>query len=305
VENLEVEGLPDPGLLRSSRSMPVHRFDRWLDTESRPSFFAEAMDVTKPPGVLIERDRLSPADPVPWEQCDFHCPASSIQVHFNSEEIYKLWKTATAESRIPVSRLDALLAHLWKRLSAARQLDNSNDIYLNLTLGVRPRLSPPLPENFLGSPTMHIYTAMRPNEIIEAPLGTVAEAIRMTTNKFDHLHLEALLHDFTYEAGANRLWQLFFGRHHTTVTTWLGIGSSTLEFASGVVPRHFHFLLPNNIDGIIHIMDASPLQSTGNSGHSNQDGAKRHWSDNDVIVALVMDTRVIERLLEDPLLRGQ
>jgi hypothetical protein len=285
--------------------MPVHRYDRWLQTESQPPFFAAAMDVTKPPGASIERPSLSPADPVPWEECDFQRPASNVHIHFNSEEIGSLWKKATAESTTQVSQLDALLAHLWQRLSVARQLDNLKDIYQNVVLGIRPRLSPPLSNNFLGSPTMHIHTAMRPHEIIHASIGKVAEAIRSSTGRFGRHTLHTLLHNFTYEAGAQRLWQFFIGQRHTTVTTWLKLGASSLEFAGGCSPRHVHFLLPNTMDGIIKIMEAPPIQETesGNDGTTQKE--RGHWSDNGVIVAMVMDTTVMERLLADPLLRGK
>ena len=300
--DLEAEK-PDHDLLQISRSMPIQRLDRWLETESRPSFFEGPMDVTKPPGVTIDREELSPANPIPWEECDFLSPASNVQVHFSGPEMQKLWKKAMITAENPVSHLDALLAHLWQRLSVARQPDNSKDIFFNLVLGIRPRLSPPLPNDFLGSPTMHAYTALRPKQIIEGPLGAVAAAIRSTTARFNHRTLQALLHDFTYEAGAQRLWQFFLGSRQTTVTTWLRLGSSTLEFAPGHMPRHVHFLLPNTMDGVVKIMEAPPVVGVENVG-VRKEKVKRHWSDDGVIVAMVMATKVMEQLLADPLLRG-
>jgi hypothetical protein len=301
LNNLE----PDQNLLQTSRSMPIHRYDRWLDTDSRPPFFASLMDVTKPPGLKIEEAKLSPAGPVPWEECDFLSPASNIHIHFNSKEIDNIWKKSSETSTSPISRLDALLAHIWQRLSIARQADDSKDIYLNVVLGIRPRLDPPLPSNFLGSPTMHVHTAMRPSKITNAPVGEIASAIRATTTKFNQESLGAVLHDFTYEAGVQRLWQFFIGQRHTTVTTWLGLGASTLEFAPGHTPRHVHFLLPSTMDGVIKIMEAPPNRETTQENDEAGKRERKHWSKDGVTVAMVMNPRVMKQLLSDPLLRGE
>jgi hypothetical protein len=106
---------------------------------------------------------------------------------------------------------------------------------------------------------MYIYTTMRPDEVIHASTTKVAEAIRLSTGRFNRHTASALLHDFTYEAGARRLWQFFIGQRHTTVTTWLDFGASSLEFARGLSPRHVHFLLPIAMDAIMKIMEAPPI----------------------------------------------
>ena len=294
---------PDPALLKISRNLPVHRYDRWAPSETCPDFFGPAMEATKPRSPRIRQEELSPANPIPWHECNFLAPSSTYHLYFSASEVQHFWKMAMATAQMPVSHLDALLAHLWARLSQARNLKSSEDIYLNMVLGVRPRLSTPLPDSFTGSPTIHVHASMQGNEVVTAKLGAVAESIRTTVAQFNDTTIPAVLHDLTFEAGAQRLWQFFLGHRHTTVTTWLRQGSSTLEFADNVSPRHVHFLLPNTMDGIVKIMEAPPVKN--NRLTANERGKKRkHWSDDGVIVAMVMDREVMQRLLQDRLLRG-
>ena len=151
---------------------------------------------------------------------------------------------------------------------------------------------------------MYIYTTMRPDEVIHASTAKVAEAIRLSTGRCNCRTISALLHDFTYEAGARRLWQFFIGQRHTTVTTWLDFGASSLEFTQGLSPRLVHFPLPIAMNATMKIMEAPPIQ--GNERGSTETTQKEggHWRDNGVVVAMVMETTVMERLLADSLLRG-
>lgn len=64
-----------------------------------------------------------------------------------------------------------------------------------------------------------------------------------------------------------------------------------VDFGGGARPRFVHGVMPA-MDGIVQIMEAGPRSSAG--GPWYQDGAN---------VSLMLTTEVIQRMLEDPLLR--
>lgn len=305
---------PDPALVKGSRLLPVHRYDRWDLNDSCPPAFRSSMEVTKPKSQKL--GDLSPAIPIPWSEWQFSEPSLYYHLYFSPSEMNAIWENAAAAattSKADISHLDALVAHLWKRLSQARNLDPTETVYLNTVLGIRTRLAEPLPPNYLGSPTMHIHTAIQAQEMASVSTGTLATMIRDTIAKFNPDSLPGLLHAMNHEAGAQRLWQFFLGRRHTTCTSWLRQGVSTLEFARGILPRYVESGMPHAMDGIMKIMEATRLSPGTNGVNGNgcaaiagdsQTKKKKHWSDDGVLVSLVMNKQVMGRLLKDPLLRG-
>ena len=304
---------PDPALVEVARKLPIHRYDRWELDDACPAAFRPSMEVTKPKSQKWET--LPSALPIPWAEWQFSEPSLYYHLYFSRSEIQNVWESAVkaTETKRDISHLDALVAHLWKRLSQARNLAPSETIYLNTVLGIRTRLAEPLSPDCLGSPTMHIHTAIQAREMASISTGALANMIRNTITEFNPNTLPALLHAMSHEAGAQRLWQFFLGRRHTTCTSWLRQGVSTMEFARGVMPRYVESGMPHTMDGIMKIMEAPRLEGSRSAvGGKGRAGAtkigerklKRHWSDDGVLVSLVMNKQVMERLLKDPLLRA-
>lgn len=292
-----------------SRKLPVHRYDRWKIDESCPPAFRPSMEVTKPR--LQDVECLSPGVPIPWPEWQVSEPSLYYHLYFSASEIHAIWKSAATGSKVHISHLDAFVAHLWKCLSLARNLEPTEKIFLNMVLGIRTRLAPPLPANYLGSPTIHIHTAIQGQEMAVASTGLLAGMIRETIAKLNPHTLPALLHDMNHEAGAQRLWQYFLGRRHTTCTSWLNQGVASMEFSQGVMPRYVESSMPHAMDGIMKIMEAPLLRGTGhgvNRGEhpaatNSETNTQKHWSDHGVLVALIVNKQVMERLLNNPFLR--
>ncbi|CAI7582255.1 unnamed protein product [Penicillium bialowiezense] len=263
----------DQNLTQTARSLPLHRFS-WWDTadEGYPSPSAEQ----------LERVQISPSEPAPWTTWDFSRPASYTQLHFTGSELARIKARALADpgTRADISRLDALLAYLWASITRARGYANSSrQVYLDLTLGARARVSPALPDTFIGSPLFITHVGAPGSSVCQTTLGHNASQIRDTMKEFTPDAMGAILHDAAFEASPQRLWQAFMGTEHTIVTSWLRLGLYDVDFVGGHKPRYAHAIMPK-LDGCAQIMDSG-------------------IDDDGMDIALYLDKEAMGNLLQD------
>ncbi|UJR19939.1 hypothetical protein I4U23_023071 [Adineta vaga] len=275
---------PNPTLIKIARDLPLHRYDRWASSDGCPSFMTEATKV--PLGLDISNIILE--NPLPWSEWDVSAPVSHYLISFTVDEVKAMWEEASLNSDVQISRLDALLAHIWILIIRARELVyDQQPIYLNVTLGVRPRLSPPLPENFVGSPIIlaKVFT------VGLQPIGKIALSIRSILSKFNSMNIGAMLHDLAFEISPHRIWNAFLGLRNTIVTSWLRLETYEIDFGMGL-PRFVDAFMPS-VDGCVHLME---------NGNTN-DAKKKNWYDETVSVSLHLRTNIMNKLLNDPDLR--
>ncbi|KFZ11547.1 hypothetical protein V501_04719 [Pseudogymnoascus sp. VKM F-4519 (FW-2642)] len=253
----------DPSSVDTARLLPLHRFDWWNDAKDPafPLFLAPTSENSKPP--LPQGDSksllpLSPSTPAPWSTWDFSRPVSQALLHFTEEQLSSLRASTRAlpSCRPDISRLDALLAHIWSAINRARGYsDSTDDVFLNVTLSARTRLQPPLSDSFIGSPIFltHIRSSGRGASAVS--LGRTASAIRETLTMFTPEKVGAMLHDAAFERSPQRLWQAFLGDRHTLVTSWLRLNVYDVDFGGGI-PRYVHAVMPK-MDGCVQVMDSS------------------------------------------------
>jgi hypothetical protein len=287
--NIDAES-PDPALVEQARNLPFHRFDWYTEVSSQPWAVHTPTDFDH---TLV----LSPSDPIPWEDWDPNGPTSHRVLHFTPAEIQHLHTLASLGLKSRISKHDALLAHIWTRINLARKLRPSTTTYIDVTLGLRPRLS--LPHNFLGSPIMiaAIPIITPPSSASQyPPLYEIASRIRGYLEVFTTSAIGAFLHDSAFEVSPQRLWQAFLGKKHILQTTWVGAGVYDVNFvASGSSDKgpKLRFVQPEmGGDGLVLVMEGLGEEKGG------------HWSQNgaDVIIYLAKD--VIERMDSDPALWG-
>lgn len=306
---------PDPELCKKARGLPVHRFDWWQAPMASASTENSRPSPHQMEALVAAGAELSPGDAAPWDTWDFSKTVSYALIHFTGQELESL-KSAARESdsrgragtitKPGVSRLDALLAHVWAAINRARFPRSTNftttsvpgandqtDVYLNVALGARTRVQPPLPDGFIGSPNfplVYVQGAVRSaardgdDESMRDSIGATARKIRETIGKFTAEAMGALLHDAAHEISPQRLWQAFMGKNHTLVTSWLRLRAYDLHFdGTGQRPRYVHAVMPK-CDGLVQVMDAAV-----------EDGG--------MDVALYLDADSMERLLHDSKLR--
>ena len=119
-----------------------------------------------------------------------------------------------------------------------------------------------------------------------------------------------MLHAMNQEAGAQRLWQSFLGRRHATCASWLRQGVSTIYFAQEAMPRYVESGMPRTMNGMIKIMEAPRFQGgryavsgkgrAAAAAKNSETKTRKHWSDDGVLISLVMNKQVMERFLKGP-----
>jgi hypothetical protein len=177
------------------------------------------------------------------------------------------------------------LSHIWILINRARGHDSREDnVYLNLTSGLRNRLSPSLPNEFVGSPLLLTYVSKTGKDASAGPIGHIAGGIRSTLTLFTSEAVSAYIHNAAYEASPQRLWQAFLSSRHTLVTSWTQLKAYEVHFGegSGAAPqlaRYVQGVMPR-MDGLVQVMDV------GESG--------------DFDVSLNLERDAMDRLLEDP-----
>lgn len=275
---------PDPALIEAARALPSHRYDLWASSDGCPPSMAQ---ITKIPPEL-NTSPLVQGDPLPWSEWDLNAPVSHYLVSFTADEVKAMWEEALSDTEIRISRLDALLAHVWILILRARELSlDQQPVYLDVTLGVRSRLSPPLPETFVGSP---IILAKVTTTGVQ-PIGEIALSIRSALSQFNASNIGAILHALAFEVSPHRIWTAFLGRRNTIITSWLRLKVYEVDFGTGV-PRFVDASMPS-VDGCVHLMENG----------DDRDTEKDNWYDETVSVSLHLRTDVLEKFLNDPDLR--
>ncbi|KAE8319895.1 transferase family-domain-containing protein [Aspergillus transmontanensis] len=248
---------PDQFLITKARKLPLHRYDWWKTSDpDYPPIMIPNTTNSKPPPEYLTTTPLSPSTPAPWATWDFTKPVSYTQIHFTGPELDHLrhrarTQQAQNQTHAQISRLDALLAHIWTLINQARGYDQSKEkVYLNLSLGARTRVDPPLPDTFIGSPIFITHVCTSGEEICNSSIGETASQIRETIQQFTPDSLGAMLYDAGLEVAPQRLWQGFMGQRHTLITSWLRLGVYGVDFdGRGRKPRYVHAVM-QKMDGL-------------------------------------------------------
>lgn len=279
----------DPELVSAARSLSLHRHDWWDTTAGHPATLGQSTANSKPKdAALLQKAMMSPAYPPPWESWNVSNPVTTSTIHFTGDELERLKKSVTGTTD-RVSRLDALLAHVWAAINRARLplLKSDDEVFLDFTLGVRARISPSLPDTFVGSPLLltHIGSPIRSVAASDTKIESIASEIRTCLDRFTPEAVAAILHEEAHEVAPQRLWRAFLGRKHTLVTSWARLGVYDIDFVGrGLRPRYVHAIMVA-MDGLLCVMDSGTL-------------------DGGVDMSLCLESETMERFLKDGKLRG-
>jgi hypothetical protein len=104
------------------------------------------------------------------------CPPLKQRVfHFSKEKIQQLKAKANAEmSTNKISSFQAVLAHLWRSVVRSRRLNADEEVFYCVLVGMRQRLQPPLPEEYLGNAILFGNVTATAGDLLEHGLGWAA-----------------------------------------------------------------------------------------------------------------------------------
>lgn len=280
---------PDEALIKQARSLPAHRYDWYAsNTPECPPWF-QPITIPPPDLDLLADHAHARGDPMPWPEWDMTIPVRHSIFYFSGGEIQKMWEAAGGQNGGGVSKMDALLAHVWAAILRAREIEVDEEVYLDSTVGMRTRLG--LGDSFLGSPIRQIACKGRGTDTH----AELANTVRQTIKAFDDKDaLGAMLHDVAFDSNGQNIWATFLGRRHTLFTSWNRLGIYEVTFGSGQTPRYVDAYMPAS-DGLLQIMEAGP------SGGEKAEVSS--WYENGASVSLHLREDVMEKLSQDIELR--
>lgn len=304
---------PDASILSLSRSLPLHRYD-WLNSGGSdcPPWFEPI--TACPPGVDLADDHdQARGERMPWGEWDMLKPVRHTVFRFSADEVDRIWKAATDTSfsatesqaeqqeaqHLKLSRLDTLLAHIWKAVMRANQIQPDEESFLDMTFGLRTRLD--LPARFLGSPLRQIAVPGNPS----LSSSSLSRSIRSTLQRLDDKKAcSALLHDLAYDTTGQNIWATFLGRRHLLCTSWTRLGVYDVDFGCGNKPEYVDAFMPAS-DGLLQIMEARPsstAKATASMTAEEERGSTCWWKDG-ASVSLHLAEETMARLIADEAFR--
>ncbi|CAL5204681.1 unnamed protein product [Lathyrus oleraceus] len=110
--------------------------------------------------------------------------------HFTSESIAELKAKANRECKTnKISSFQSLSAHVWRSITRARHLTNDRKTSCMVAVNNRPRMKPPLPEEYFGTSVDTVTAEATAGELLENDLGLVAWKIHVAVTKHDDLEI--------------------------------------------------------------------------------------------------------------------
>ncbi|KAG5573678.1 hypothetical protein H5410_063444 [Solanum commersonii] len=95
--------------------------------------------------------------------------------HLSKENVCKLKAKANYEMDTKsISSLQAFLAHLWRSVTRCNSVNANEEVTLNIVIGTRTRLNPPLPEEYWGNAAIFKPIKVKAGELLENRLGYAA-----------------------------------------------------------------------------------------------------------------------------------
>ncbi|KAI0747337.1 hypothetical protein C8Q74DRAFT_1374468 [Fomes fomentarius] len=162
---------------------------------------------------------------------------------------------------------------------------------LAVATNFRSRLSPPLPDGFLGSP-ITIARVSLTGEQIASSLAPAASGIRVALSQLTPDAMSALLHWMAYELNPQHI---SIGERQSLITSWQHLDGYGIDFGGGKPPRYVDAVTPS-MDGWIQVMEAGP---PGVMSEKTGSGSRGRWYDEPVCLSMRLKADVMERLLKD------
>ncbi|XP_074590044.1 LOW QUALITY PROTEIN: putative acetyltransferase At3g50280 [Curcuma longa] len=126
-------------------------------------------------------------------------PVEECVFHFSAAAVAKLKSMVNAEMGTDgqISSLQSLLSLIWVSVTRARRLDPNKETSYMILIGCRTRLTPPLPESYLGN-AVHVAATQNvtAGELLQRGLGWAAWQLNQTVALFKESLVRSCLADW-------------------------------------------------------------------------------------------------------------
>ncbi|XP_065019932.1 agmatine hydroxycinnamoyltransferase 1-like [Musa acuminata AAA Group] len=121
------------------------------------------------------------------------------KAHFTKPFLTALKAKASLGSKRQYSTFESLVAHLWRVISKARGLDERTTSDVRISVDGRRRLSPPVPDEYLGNLVLWAFPRAQVGELINSPLQHAAALIHEGIERVDDRYFRSFI-DFAKSA---------------------------------------------------------------------------------------------------------
>ncbi|TVU48139.1 hypothetical protein EJB05_07765, partial [Eragrostis curvula] len=122
----------------------------------------------------------------------------NLTVHFTAEFVAEL----KARVGVRCSTFQCLLAHVWKKITAARGLAPDAFTQVRVAVNCRARASPPVPMDFFGNMVLWAFPKLQVKDLLTSSYDRVVGAIRNAVARVDGEYIQSFV-DFGAVADAS------------------------------------------------------------------------------------------------------
>ncbi|CAN6293743.1 unnamed protein product [Urochloa humidicola] len=162
----------------------------------------------------------------------------NLTVHFSDEFIANI-KARAGGGGTRCSTFQCLLAHAWKKVTAARDLSPETSTQIRVAVNCRPRAHPQVPTEYFGNMVLWAFPRMAAREVLASSYAAVAGAIRDAVARVDAGYIQSFV-DFgeAAERAGEELASTAAGIGTAfcpdlEVDSWLGFRFHDLDFGHG------------------------------------------------------------------------
>ena len=241
----------DQALLQQAATLPRAHWDWWATSEAdcpppmRP--------LTRIPPQFTAQQAQPLGEPATWLRTwQWSDTAHTCLIDFSRQELDAMLAEARTAGRVSVN--DVVLAHVGSEVCRARGMQEDDEaVHLTLALNLRPRLTPPLPVTYVGSPIVDCMVTHTGREWCTLPLSQLALSVRSALSCFTPAAVQALLYDMARELTPHRRLMYCVGRHLCT-GSWEREGVYELDFGTERGPRLVQYGPGPDMEGVVHTM---------------------------------------------------
>lgn len=113
----------------------------------------------------------------------------SLTVHFTDEFIAGL----KARVGVRCSTFQCLLAHVWKKITAARDLNLEEFTQVRVAVNCRGRAIPAVPTDFFGNMVLWAFPRLQVKDLLNSSYGSVVDAIRDAVARVDGEYIQSFV----------------------------------------------------------------------------------------------------------------